>query len=82
MSTTDNGGPAFPDEVSSGMSLRDYFAAAALQGLAVGLLVSDPKTIGSLTLKQLKTPVGEHDISLWAYTLADAMLTERSKATP
>ena len=33
----DNGGPAFPSvtlqDLSRGMSLRDYFAAAALQGL-------------------------------------------------
>jgi hypothetical protein len=36
----DNGGPAFPygeanftDKFSQGMTLRDYFAAAALQGI-------------------------------------------------
>jgi hypothetical protein len=33
----DNGGPAFPDggqhNYTGGMTLRDYFAAAALQGI-------------------------------------------------
>jgi len=37
MSTPENGGPAFPTEGQTfwhhGMSLRDYFAAQALQGL-------------------------------------------------
>ena len=28
-----NGGAAFPDFLKDGMSLRDYFAAKALQGL-------------------------------------------------
>ena len=38
MSTKDNGGPAFPtmlyehNEGSDGMTLRDYFAAQAMQG--------------------------------------------------
>lgn len=47
MSTIDNGGPAFP--VGSGdmrdpigMSLRDYFAAAAMQGIcASGPMITD-----------------------------------------
>ena len=47
MSTIDNGGPAFPvgsgdmrDPV--GMSLRDYFAAAAMQGIcASGPMITD-----------------------------------------
>ena len=49
MKPTDDGGPAFPcveratsdgEFVGSGMTLRDYFAAAAL----TGLLASDPKS--------------------------------------
>lgn len=28
-----DGGPAFPNEHTSGMSLRDYFAAKAMQGI-------------------------------------------------
>ncbi len=35
MSNKDNGGPAFPTEtfMTDGMTLRDYFAAKAMQGL-------------------------------------------------
>lgn len=49
MKPTDDGGPAFPcvermtrdgEFVGSGMTLRDYFAAAAL----TGLLASDPES--------------------------------------
>lgn len=32
-STRKDGGPAFPSDYQQGMSLRDYFAAAALTGL-------------------------------------------------
>lgn len=28
-----NGGQVFPDDVNNGMTLRDYFAAKAMQGL-------------------------------------------------
>jgi hypothetical protein len=65
----DNGGSAFPvpndanvnDE--KGMSLRDYFAAAALQGLIV-----NGQTVN------VHCP-----LSVRAYEIADAMLAERSK---
>ena len=33
MTDTDTGGPAFPDEVNYGMTLRDYFAAKAMAGI-------------------------------------------------
>jgi hypothetical protein len=33
----DNGGPAFPDNQQDGMTLRDYFAAQALQGMLAGV---------------------------------------------
>ena len=69
-----NGGPAFPqapdghpDNKKPGMSLRDYFAAAALQGLASACdesgtwQAADPSTAKA------------------AYELADAMLAERDK---
>lgn len=74
--------PAFPIAANEyggngphfGMSLRDYFAAAALTGLANGSLTTDPQTIGNVTLQNMKTPIKEHDIATWAYMLADAML--------
>ena len=73
MSTHDNGGPAFPvpglqhDESFNGMTLRDYFAAMAMQGiLASGarhLTAADPAKV----------------LLSSAYRAADPMLQERAK---
>lgn len=52
-----------PTQACGGMSLRDYFAAAALQGaIANGRKGADPT-----------------DIARGAYIVADAMLAEREK---
>lgn len=60
-----NNSPAFPDGLGNkGMSLRDYFAAKAMQGLV---------SIDDLDM----TP---SDYARWAYQQADAMLAEREKA--
>lgn len=60
-----DGGPAFPitsgDLFASGMTLRDYFAAAALQGM--------------LADKSKGYPHNEYASD--AYAFADAMLEER-----
>ncbi|MDE2232968.1 MAG: hypothetical protein KGJ90_02440 [Patescibacteria group bacterium] len=79
------GGPAFPYEdvlkringkvtswdVYSGMSLRDYFAAKALEGLlAAGLGVR------TSTDTQSYIPA---DMATVSYFYADAMLAERTK---
>ena len=70
MSTIDNGGPAFPlqsigpefEPGYAGMTLRDYFAAKAMQGLfAAG---------GGVTR-------GAEEWARLAYTMADAMLKAR-----
>jgi hypothetical protein len=67
--TTHDGGTAFPipglqhDESFNGMSLRDYFAAAALQGL----LASPQQGVTT-------TDMYARD----AYRLADAMLCQRA----
>lgn len=72
-----DGGPAFPceeEKISSfsgcsylyqytGMSIRDYFAAAALTSLLEGI-------------KPHRTP---ENVADWAYKYADAMLAERDK---
>jgi hypothetical protein len=78
MSTPINdGGPAFPvpgyqtsdggvilhHEGSSGMAMRDYFAAAALQGM-----LADPNAAGGLD-----------SFAAYAYKYADAMIVERAK---
>jgi len=58
-----DGGPAFPDDRwQAGMTLRDYFAAAALQGL---MAEYDPED-------EL-----EQHIAKWSYKAADAMLKAR-----
>jgi hypothetical protein len=73
MSTPKDGGPAFPSDFtdlegsgfSKGMTLRDYFAAAALQGLYAA--TADPNCSG---LPPMKAAEG-------AYRIADAMLEVR-----
>ena len=68
-----DGGPAFPvrfmpvgevDLGLQGMSLRDWFAGMALQGLCCQNIL--PRTAG--------------DAASVAYEVADAMLSERSKS--
>lgn len=74
MSESDEGGSAYPvpSEVMTprathiGMTLRDYFAAKALQGLITNTEVGDLENIGKLTTET-------------AYGWADAMLEAREK---
>jgi uncharacterized protein YodC (DUF2158 family) len=69
MSTIKDGGPAFPvpglqhDEDFNGMSLRDYFAAKAMQGFA-----ADPNAAWT---------AGANGMARCAYDWADAMLKAR-----
>ena len=65
--TTSNGGPAFPTGTGyQGMTLRDYFAAKALQGL-----LADPNAFED-------TGLGiENEYAEQAYVYADAMLKAR-----
>jgi hypothetical protein len=74
MSDKNTGGPAFPTErigresgeyltyQEEGMTLRDYFAAKAMQGILVGI-ECDPATVPHVAES--------------AYILADAMLKAR-----
>ena len=69
MNTIDNGGPAFPLQSIgpdfapgyAGMTLRDYFAAKAMQGM-----LADSEAGGSV-----------EDFARNAYAMADAMLAAR-----
>lgn len=64
MNEINTGGPAFPAHTISmyeGMTLRDYFAAKAMQGILAG------------------NSTKVHEIAQASYTVADAMLKERSK---
>jgi hypothetical protein len=69
-----DGGAAFPlavsieDEAQEGMSLRDYFAAAALQGLVASDVYRLERGLEG------KIKVGEI-----AYVIADAMLEARKQ---
>ncbi len=70
MKEIETGGPAFPfiDSASPlehpGMTLRDYFAAKAMQGICSSAL--------------LNVDVGATAIADNAYEIADAMLNERN----
>ena len=71
MTKHNNGGPAFPpmhdpDTHASGMTLRDYFAAKAMQGLlaqSLGTALESDPILGAQ----------------YAYRVADAMLSAREK---
>ena len=72
----ENGGPAFPTVYANleghygttGLSLRDYFAAKAMQSLVSAFLGDQLKVIAN--------------IESTAYQIADAMLDERAKLSP
>lgn len=82
-----DGGPAFPTSdliegqvgLSGGMSLRDYIAAKALQGIITAFFTNpDAMAVSSAAFKSkgLETGAG---IAMTAYEFADAMLTAREK---
>lgn len=79
MSDRNEGGPAFPVQTfvgeqacsaQAGMSLRDYFAATALQGLLSSM--AHPASIGS-------NLEGYPQSAAHAYEIADAMLKAREQ---
>ena len=73
MNKTNTGGPAFPvpdidgSAVCEGMTLRDYFAAKAMQGICVS-----KDEAGTLVTHGYDWIAGE------AYRIADAMLKARN----
>ena len=71
MSNTNiNGGPVFPSEIgtiSKGMTLRDYFAAKAME-------------VDYTLAKSFTDPDWRYSIALDAYKMADAMLKARETA--
>lgn len=52
-------------DVHEGMTLRDYFAAAALQGI--------------MLLAEVHKEDTDKKVAEWAYSYADAMLKERNR---
>ena len=67
MEETSNHIQAFPDKYETGMTLRDYFAAKALQSE-----LSIPRTI-TLEERHIRA------IAKASYEIADAMLNQREK---
>ena len=80
MSIKDNGGPAFPetcgDQIVPGMTLRDYFAAKALQGLLAN--AGGPIQANGMSGWGFCNSTVQH-AAKFAYEWADAMLAERAK---
>ena len=82
MSKIDNGGAAFPipygqvmcDE-GKGMTLRDYFAAAVLQGLS-GMVIQSAATNMSSPEKTKK------ELAEACFGIADAMIAARKETQP
>lgn len=85
--TTETGGPAFPCEggnkfisgneirktlPSSGMTLRDYFAAKALPAVYADCM-------GSFEREGCPCPQWREGVARDAYLMADAMLAARTK---
>jgi hypothetical protein len=68
----DDGGAAFPGPMtmSTGMSLRDYFAGQALVGFAAALMAT----------RTPPAPGGADTLAAAAYDAADAMLRARREA--
>lgn len=96
MTTTKDGGPAFPHakvntdpftqsqdiEKLQGMSLRDYFAAAALQGLLasevfMGVVDATSKSLGMNAKEEAE--IQPRVVSKTAYCIADAMIKARGE---
>jgi hypothetical protein len=81
--TIKDGGPAFPGQMPTGydprsgnyfegMTLRDYFAAAALSGI-----MADPETGSEECFSEEDIMQSRRDTALAAYGYADAMLDAR-----
>ena len=73
-----DGGPAFPSQLTgaignvSGMTIRDYFAAAILQGILAG-----NETLGLLNDEGKKVSLDKTTMSRMAYAFSEAMLMLR-----
>ena len=90
MSKEQDGGPAFPsdvhpsniDQITSGMSLRDWLAGQAMPALmrnACAVFVSAAESDSAEALRLAKLAYSETAIAAGAYALADAMLEARKK---
>lgn len=67
-----------PHSAQDGMTLRDYFAAAALTGYRAGMAHEAQMDPLTKTTPSVRVAVCE-SVAGWAYRDADAMLAERAK---
>ncbi len=80
MNMINDGGPAFPQSeawgsrhpVPGGMTLRDYFAAKAMQSMLL-----DTKQFAGCGLGEAPLAAVPDIIAGWSYLMADAMLKAR-----
>ena len=77
----DTSGPAFPTVMigkpEGGMTLRDYFAAKAMQGYISGVLSNVEMATKTLQAADRKGITSEEYFALKSYDVADAMLRAR-----
>ena len=76
---SDKGGSAFPHEAgrtNTGMTLRDYFAAKAMEGMLFGCvgLIGNSTEVSAYAKGHCNAAVAKR-----AYAIADEMLAERAK---
>jgi hypothetical protein len=83
----DDGGPAFPFAVQrdfhaaeTGMTLRDWFAGRALQGLIAKTPLIDREGVNGKQMTQHEINQLRDDFAESAYFYADAMLAARKGA--
>lgn len=71
-----DGGNAFPatGHPETGMTLRDFFAAAALQGMASGM---PPEAISDVAKGTADASSAARVMAVAAFSIADAMLKAR-----
>nr|DAL11927.1 MAG TPA_asm: hypothetical protein [Caudoviricetes sp.] len=70
MSKENNGGPAYPTQGYEGLTLRDYFAAQAMQGWIASYPESEQHPVATHR---------ENMVAELSYLMADAMLIAREE---
>ena len=88
-----DGGPAFPNglcdsssgafHLIDGMSLRDYFAAKAMQGVLISMSLEKTENKTTFIDEDYMSDVSYNEkieeIAWYSYTIADAMLKAREE---
>jgi hypothetical protein len=69
--------PDMPVRGEPGMSLRDYFASKAMQGMGTWMPDYNPDATKVDAIKSLCNPIMMEARAKWAYAQADAMLKAR-----